>query len=304
MSHRTALVTGHLGFVGRHVWKALGEAGWTLQGIDLRDTGTGALALDARAFFLADRQAHYDLVVHCAAVVGGREVIDGAPLALASNLELDAGLFQWALRTRPGRIVYFSSSAAYPTWTQIGASPDGPPAKLKEEYIDATLADAGMPDQLYGWTKLTGENLAHRARQEGLNVTVVRPFSGYGPDQDETYPFRAFVERARRREDPFEVWGSGQQVRDFIHIGDIVKATLYMAENGIDGPVNLGTGRAVSMLHLARMVCRAAGYSPQIETLEGRPSGVAYRVADTTRLHEFYTPNTELEQGILEALRG
>lgn len=300
MRQRVAVVTGHKGFVGRHVWRALGEAGWTVYGIDLRGEGGGKA--DARHFFLTDDRRGVDLVVHCAAVVGGREVIDGAPLALASNLELDAGLFQWALRTRPGRIVYFSSSAAYPAGLQELEAK----YRLAEDDIDPHLADGtvGVPDQLYGWTKLTGENLAVRARAEGLAVTVVRPFSGYGPDQDETYPFRAFVERARRREDPFHVWGTGQQVRDFIHISDIVSAALYMAENGIDGPVNLGTGRAVSMLHLARMVCRAAAYSPEILPLAGKPPGVAYRVADTARLNGFYTPKTELEQGILEALRG
>jgi nucleoside-diphosphate-sugar epimerase len=161
----------------------------------------------------------------------------------------------------------------------------------------------GIPDQLYGWAKLTGENLAHRARQEGLNVTVIRPFSGYGPDQDVSYPFSAFIARAKAREDPFTVWGSGQQVRDFIHVSDIVSATLHMAENGIDGPLNLGTGRAVSILQLARMVCQAAGYSPEIRTLGDKPSGVAYRVADVTELHKVYTPEISLEQGILEALR-
>lgn len=296
---KTALVTGSSGFAGRHYCEALVKAGWDVTRVDLRGSAFSS-PKDARGYFHQNTQS-FDLVIHCAAVVGGRDTIDGAPLALASNLELDAGLFQWALRTRPGRVVYISSSAAYPTVVQ-GLQDRH---KLCENMIDPSFTGmlAGIPDQLYGWAKLTGENLAYRARQAGLGVTVIRPFSGYGSDQDDTYPFRAFTERARRREDPFTVWGTGQQVRDFIHIDDIVSATLHLAENGIDGPLNLGTGRAVSMLHLARMVCQAAGYSPEVKTLDGKPSGTAYRVADTTLLHEVYMPQVSLEQGILRALR-
>jgi nucleoside-diphosphate-sugar epimerase len=256
---------------------------------------------DARDFFRHDNARGYDLVVHCAAVVGGRKLIDGAPLALASNLELDAGLFQWALRTRPERVVYFSSSAAYPVSYQALEAR----TSLNEAKIDPSLstAVAGVPDQLYGWTKLTGENLAHRARQEGVPVTVVRPFSGYGEDQDESYPFRAFAERARRRADPFDVWGSGDQVRDFVHIDDIVNATLLMVREGIDGPVNLGTGRGISMLSLAALFCRGAGYDPVVNAVRDAPAGVGYRVADTAYLRSFYEPEISLEEGIQRALK-
>lgn len=295
---KTALVTGHKGFAGRHFWRALGEGGWTVHGIDLLAKSPE----DARDFFRHDNARGYDLVIHCAAVVGGRKLIDGAPLALASNLELDAGLFQWGLRTRPGRIVYVSSSAAYPVPFQSLTTR----MPLAEDMIDPTLRHGFLcaPDQLYGWTKLTGENLAHRARQEGLNVTVIRPFSGYGEDQDVSYPFGAFAERARRRADPFDVWGSGDQVRDFIHIDDIVNASLLMAREGIDGPVNLGTGLGTSMLGLAALFCRAMGYGPEIRTVKDAPAGVGYRVADTTELHKIYKPKISLEEGIARVLRG
>lgn len=294
---KKALVTGSGGFAGRHYKAALEEDGWDVHGIDLR---SGPLPADARDFFRKD-STHFDLVIHCAAVVGGRATIDGAPLALASNLELDAGLFQWALRTKPGRVVYVSSSAAYPvSYQSLEAR-----TLLNEAKIDPSLSTAitGVPDQLYGWAKLTGENLAHRAWQEGVNVTVIRPFSGYGEDQDESYPFRAFAERARRRADPFEIWGNPHQCRDFIHIDDIVDATLFMVENGIDGPVNLGTGRAVSMLQLAQMFCTQAGYAPVLDIRKNAPMGVAYRVADTTLLNTFYKSKITLEEGIRRALQ-
>ena len=295
---KKALVTGHEGFAGRHFRRALDAAGWTTYGIDLT-AEAGWEQGDARELFLRDT-TYFDLVVHCAAVVGGRATIDGAPLALASNLELDVCLFQWALRTRPGRVIYVSSSAAYPNWMQTIERSE----KMQERFIDPALGRNmfGVPDQLYGWAKLTGENLAHRARQEGLAVTVIRPFSGYGEDQDPSYPFAAFASRARHRVAPFPVWGNPDQCRDFIHIDDITVATLLMLSEGIDGPVNLGTGRAVSMAQLAQMFCAAAGYDPELSIVKDAPMGVEYRVADVTRLHEFYTPKVTLEEGIRRAL--
>jgi nucleoside-diphosphate-sugar epimerase len=293
---KTALVTGHKGFAGRHFWRTLGEAGWSVRGIDL----ASKVPEDARRFFTHNVTGRFDLVIHCAAVVGGRATIDGAPLALASNLELDAGLFQWALRTRPGRVVYVSSSAAYPVTLQHLEDR----VSLTEAMIDPSMSRLaiGVPDQLYGWAKLTGENLAYRARQEGLAVSVIRPFSGYGEDQDESYPFRAFAERARCRENPFTVWGNPDQCRDFIHIDDIVAATLLMAEQGIDGPVNLGTGNATALGDLALLMAQGAGYEPVLQADPSAPMGVGYRVADATELQRFYQPRVELEEGIRRAL--
>lgn len=288
MPVKTALVTGHRGFVGRHITAALVNDGYTLTGVDI------AAGDDARDYF-RNAASRYDLAVHCAAIVGGRAKIEGAPLALAANLELDAAMFGWAARTRPGRVVYLSSSAVYPLWLQ-----DSPGGLLTEEDVD--LGDPALPDQLYGWAKLTGEHLAARARAAGVPVTVVRPFSGYGEDQDETYPFPAFAARARRREDPFTVWGDGAQVRDFIHVDDICAAILKMAAECIGGPANLGTGRATSMADLAAMMCAAAGYRPAVKTIPHMPSGVAWRVADTARMSGFYTPRITLEEGIARAL--
>ena len=296
----TALVTGAAGFVGSHFTAHLREQGWKVNAIDIRE-GPHTAIQDAREFFQWESGlVTYDLVLHCAAVVGGRQVIDNDPLAQAVNLELDAALFRWALRTRPARVVYFSSSAAYPVNLQTLAL-RRPLAESDIRFGDS----AGMPDQLYGWSKLTGEYLARKAREYGLSVSVVRPFSGYGEDQDDCYPFPAFTDRALRREDPFLVWGSGDQVRDFIHIDDIVSAVMKMYERDVNGPVNLGTGRPYSVRQLAQMVCEQAGYSPEFEFARQAPSGVGYRVAGiggAGGMCSFYSPRVTLEQGIRRAL--
>jgi nucleoside-diphosphate-sugar epimerase len=289
-----ALVTGSAGFIGRHIRVALIRSGYDVQGLDIIPA-PGTWQRDARDYFRRSG-AHYDVVVHAAAVVGGRAQIDGNPLALAANLELDAAMFQWAARTRPGRVVYLSSSAAYPTDLQhIGYC-----HRLIE--TDISHAFPQLPDALYGWSKLTGERLALLARAESVPVTIVRPFSGYGEDQSTDYPFPAFAARARARADPFVIWGDGQQARDWIHVDDICAAIMAMIAGGFDGPVNLGSGQATAMRELAGLMCAEAGYEPVIEVLADKPLGVAYRVADVTLMEQFFRPKVSLEEGVRRAL--
>jgi nucleoside-diphosphate-sugar epimerase len=283
------VITGHRGFLGRNFHRALHEHDLTL--IDIRD------GIDARDYFRGASN-HVDLVIHCAAVEPHRAAIDYSPILVGSGcVELDAALYGWASRTKPGHLVFFSSSAAYPVDRQTGS----PPNRLNEADINIDAPE--QADAMYGALKLMGERLAHAYRQQGGAVTVVRPFSGYGEDQDERFPFGAFVGRARRHEDPFTVWGDGSQVRDWIHIDDIVQATLTAVEEDVPGPVNLCTGRDTSFNELARLVCEQAGYKPTLRHILDAPQGVAYRVGDPAKLHTFYTPKVELEEGIRRALK-
>lgn len=287
------LLTGSAGFVGRHFDQLLTGAGHDVVRIDIADP---VRPVEARDFFRRSRQV-FDLVIHLAAVVGGRETIEGEPLSVAVDLAIDADMFAWALRTKPGHVVYFSSSAAYP----VALQRRGLTVPLEEDDID--LDAVASPDLTYGWSKLTGEYLAQYVRAEGVPVTVFRPFSGYGTDQNLAYPFPAFIDRAARGLDPFEIWGDGTQVRDFIHIDDITQAVMAAVRNGIEGPINLGTGIGTSFNQLAEMVTRAAGYSPEIKHLEAKPTGVHHRVAEPARMLSFYRPRIWLGEGIEHALK-
>jgi len=282
------LITGHKGFVGRYFCKKYGSD-HDITGIDIVDGN------DAREFFRINNQ-HYDLVIHLAAVVGGRMTIEGAPLSVAVDLAIDAEMFQWALRTKPGRIVYFSSSAAYPIDLQTRDSG----IKLREDAID--INNLKMPDLTYGWSKLTGEYQAQFVQAEGVKVNVFRPFSGYGADQDLDYPFPSFIKRGKDRSNPFEIWGDGCQVRDFIHITDIVNAVDEAVRQDVEGPVNLGWGRPTSFNELAEIVCHQVGYEPEIKHIETAPTGVMYRVCDPTKMLSFYQPKISLEDGVDLAL--
>ena len=278
------LVSGAAGFIGGHIAGSFARDGHEIMPLDTRLPGD---PVDVRDFFREDR-TRYDLVVHCAAMVGGRTVVIGDPLTHAQNLEIDAALFAWARRTRPGRVIYFSSSCAYP------AALGRPGRDLREDDITWPPACPMMPDELYGWTKLTGEFLAAAGRGDGLDVSVVRPFSVYGPGMAEGFAVAGFARQAGRKADPFEIWGDASQVRDFIHVSDVCRAVTAMAEQGIDGPVNLGTGTGTSLHDLAVMVTAAAGYSPRIKVNTALPAGIPRLVADTACLRGFCPPQVTL----------
>lgn len=278
------LITGSHGFVGRYFVNKLSEHNLTL--IDLKNGN------DCRDFFKREDK-QYDLVVHLAAIVGGRESIEGRPLAVADNLSIDSEFFQWCLKTQPKKIVYFSSSAAYPVNLQVNGMQEH---RLTESDINFSMLE--LPDMTYGWSKLTGEYLS----QFVPNVHIFRPFSGYGMDQDLSYPFPMYVKRAFEKSDPFEVWGPGTQTRDFIHMRDVVNAVMVAVEQNITGPINLGMGRSTSFLELAQLCMDAVGYQGEIQTRPDKPVGCMHRVSDNTKLLEFYTPKITLEEGIREAV--
>ena len=281
------LITGHQGFVGKYFVKKYQDHDIT--GIDIKEGN------DCRDLFRQSDQ-HFDMIIHLAAIVGGRATIEGSPLSVANDLSIDAEMCQWALRTKPDRVIYFSSSAAYPTQLQTQ------PYQLKE--TDINLNDVRNPDMTYGWAKLTGEYCLQFLEAQGIRTHVFRPFSGYGTDQDLDYPFPSYIQRGRNRSDPFEIWGDGTQVRDFIHITDVVEAVDQAIKQDITGPVNLGWGRPTSFNELCKIVCDQVGYDPDIKHIIGAPKGVDYRCSDNSKMLQFYTPKISLEQGVDMALKG
>jgi nucleoside-diphosphate-sugar epimerase len=317
---KTHLVTGGCGFVGRNMVKRLlnttqdqvvfidnlmvGTHPDTWLNHETAVRGEDYVVYDSRALFihddalkvmrrLMDNPQHFadDFpfdcdriadVFHFAAIVGGRAKIDGDPMMVALDLAIDAEMFYWAVNYNPERLLYPSSSAAYPVDLQ---TVDGSIA-LKESDID--FKRMGEPDMTYGWSKLTGEFLAKIAASHyGLKVTCIRPFSGYGEDQDLTYPVPAIAARAARKEDPFEVWGSGHQGRDFVHIDDVIDCILLAMDHIHDGTaINIGMGKLTSFREIIQLFCQFAGYEPTIKPLLDKPVGVHSRYCDMTFVEE------------------
>ncbi len=241
----------------------------------------------------------FDEAYHLASIVGGRVKIEEEPLTVGLDLAIDSIFFMWASQSGSiGRLLYASSSAAYPIDLQ---GEDGAVA-LRESYIDIPNAKIGMPDMTYGWSKLTGEFLAHLLSQRhGIPTACVRPFSGYGEDQDTSYPIPAIAARAAARENPLVVWGSGQQSRDFVHIEDcvdVMRQAIVTIEDG--SGVNIGSGRPTSFLEVASTYAKLAGYEPEVKGTGEGPVGVHARFADVenAKARLGWTPKISLEEGL------
>ena len=314
----TALVTGGCGFVGRHFVKKLLQLDYQVTIVDDLSAGIpvdrwpspvhltherqSRLTVHYRDFreYAATNTADFDLIIHLAAVVGGRLTIDGDPLKVATDLAIDATFFNWVVThcPLPRKVMFFSSSAAYP----IAEQAENHHRPLSEHLIDFS-GYLGVPDMTYGWAKLTGEFLArHAVETYGLNIVIYRPFSGYGEDQDFSYPFPSIVRRVAGGESPVVVWGSGGQLRDFIHIDDVVEATFASAWKMRSGDVlNLGSGRGTSFIELAERTCRVIGHEAAIVTDTTKPEGVFARVGDCRKMFEYYRPKISLDEGIARA---
>jgi nucleoside-diphosphate-sugar epimerase len=316
------LVTGAAGFVGRHIVKRLLDNGDEVYAVDNIAQYTGGIDpkkgwplfnpldysnfhffhMDCRQYFLENLDDDFDYSFHLAAMVGGRLMIENHPLAVADDLAIDASFWQWAIKTKPAKSICFSSSAAYPISLQRQKNY----CLLKEDMI--TLDDnIGMPDMTYGWAKLTHEYLAKLAYEKyGLKTVIYRPFSGYGEDQDDAYPFPSICKRAMQSKGQpvLNVWGTGDQMRDFIHIEDCVDGVLKTMDKIDDaGALNLSTSIFTSFKQFAALAAEICGYHPEVRGLSDKPEGVFARGGDITKQKAFnFTYKIDFETGIKRAI--
>ncbi len=288
-----ALVTGAAGFVGRHMCRTLELAGWNVTGTDVK-YGTGG------APNFINRGEVFDLVVHAAAAGPNRQAIDTQAGNFPYNVMLDASIIEWCITTQQRRLVYLSSCAVYSNELRHPTL-GGDVTSMRFPFTE-NMGFLYEPFDVYGETKRIGEKMAMQAKKAGVAVHIVRPFSGYGEDQSTDFPFGAFVERAKKRVDPFPIWGNANQVRDFIHIDDVCQGILAIVDADYQEPVNLCTGVGTSMIDLARTCAAVVKYVPDYKVDENAPMGVFYRVGDPTVFHSIYEPKISLMAGVKRAL--
>ena len=224
-----------------------------------------------------------DVLFHLAALHGGRGYIDSHPAQCCSNMILDQLVFEEAWRANVDRVCFASSACVYPSYLQEKM---GSAYLLKEEDANPFVRDKAFADLEYGWAKLMGEMaLSAYHRQYGLKTSCVRIFTAYGPRENETHAIIALIAKAFINMDPYVVWGSGNQDRNFTYVQDIVDALIIASEKVEDGsPLNAGREDRLTLNKAAETVFKIVKWAPKSISHDlSKPEGVASRAADLTR---------------------
>jgi len=249
----SALVTGGAGFIGSHIVEALHALDWHVEVLDNLSAGDRANVPTGIELHVGDIRSDADLratlgvarldaVVHCAAQTSvERSMLD-------PNLDREvnvAGTRQLAVMAKAcgvRRFVFLSSGGAIY-------------GETREPADEQTMP---VPHSYYGLHKYAAEELL---RAEGLPYAILRPSNVYGPRQrsDAEGGVVAIFHQRLLAGEPLEIHGSGQQVRDFVHVSDVVGAVLVALATKEDVIWNVASGEATSIIDLAEAMAAAAG---------------------------------------------
>lgn len=281
-------ITGGAAMIGTHLAKLLLSQGAEVTVLDDFSSGRRENVdklcwmrecdlRDPNACFLALTQPYFEVVFHLACAHGGRGYVDTHPVESFDNLALDATVFRALAETgKKPRVVFASSACAYPVDLQ-----DSPRSKPLVE-SDVDYAVPRNPDGAYGFAKLAGELTLNAYTQAGLlDGVAARMFTVFGPLVKENHAIAAFCAKTLIRQDPFEIWGDGTQLRNWTFVEDTVRGLALVAESGRHGAVNVGVEERYTVLQGAAAVWAAMGWKPkQVRYAPAKPTGPYNRIAD------------------------
>jgi len=240
-----------------------------------------------------------DTVFHLAADHGGRGYVDLHQVQCSTNLILDGLVFRTAHKAGVEKIIFASSGCAYPNFRQTDPSAE---IYLTEDMVSPPY-DA---DNMYGWAKLMAElTLQAYHKQYGLKTASCRYFTVYGPRGHENHAVIAMIARAFLKQNPFEVWGNGEQIRNWTYVEDIVNGTIKAAERIENGTaVNLGTMERIRVIDAVREVMRLSGHNAEIKFRPDMPVGPKNRVADNSLAKKLldWEPKVKFFDGLKKTL--
>ena len=314
------LVTGGASFISSHLIDKLVEFGASVTVVDDLSNGKKENLVnswDKIKFIHQDLEyiskkeitdifTGNEIVFHFAADHGGRGYIDTHPADVCSNFAIDHHVFEACSNTNVEKVIFSSSACVYPTELQNKIGSD---YKLKEDDSDPENLDGFLSaDVEYGWAKLMSEvQMKSFYKQYGLKGCPVRFVTAYGPREDETHAIIALIYKAIEKMDPYEIWGDGNQERDFTYVEDIVSGSILAAEKISDmTPVNLGTGQRYKIIDVVKMICKILNWMPSSFNFDtSKPSGALSRSLDNTRAKELlgWEPKFSLKEGLEKTIK-
>jgi len=321
---KRVVVTGGAGFIGSNLCDTLLELGADVVVVDKLQLTSGSLAWAAKVARLehifkkhgitrvpleicdleTDRQRFQiicrgaDAVFHLSATFGGREFVNTRQADCSKMLAVDHNAIEAAFEAGVDRFHYASSACVYPDSLQKDSN-----YLLKEEDILSTGERWKSSDNLYGFAKLMGELQCIVFHQEkGLNTSACRYLTVYGPGEfDTSHAISALIEKALDRQDPFEVWGSGNQERGFTYVKDIVNGSIAACEKIVDGTgINLGWNKRYKIREVARLILETAQYKPKLLFDLSKPEGPFSRALDISLAEKMldWAPKVDLAEGL------
>lgn len=305
---KRVLVTGGTGFVGLHFVQELLRQGAQVRvplhqrPLLIRDERIETIQADLTREEDCRRAARgMQYVFHAAGAVSAAGVTASNPMsAITTNLVLTAQMLQAAWTEGVERFQVFGSSTGYP-------AADHP--IMEEEMWSGPTYPAYFG---YGWMRRYLERISEFVVSKSpMKIALVRPSAVYGRhdnfDPATSHVIPALIRRAVMKENPYVVWGSGDEVRDFLHVTDLVRGCLLMLEHHATcDPINIGYGEAVTVKQVLAIILRAAGHEgAELRFDTTKPSTIPFRMVDTSKARQLlgFKRTVSLEAGLADTVR-
>lgn len=304
---KRVLVTGGAGFVGTHFVEALLDAGAEVRvpihhrPMIVRDARIEQIGADLSQPDDCLRVCgNTDYVIHAAGAVAAAGVTASNPMAaISTNLVLTIRMIEAAWTCGVQRFLVFGSSTGYPVTDYPVGEDDMWSGPTHPSYFG------------YGWMRRYLERLSEFvASKSRMGIALVRPTAVYGRwdnfDPKTSHVIPALVRRAVARENPFEVWGTGDEVRDFLHVTDLIRGSLLLlANHAVCDPVNIGYGRTVRIRDVVDSILRAAGHTEARVVFDAsKPTAIPVRTVDTSKAKRLlgFEPSVAFDAGLSDTV--
>ena len=293
-------VAGHKGLVGSAIVRKLKSVGYTNLVLRTSQELDLTIQADVDTFFKSE---NIEYVFLAAAKVGGiwSNNVYRADF-IYRNLMIQSNILHASYKYGVKKLVFLGSSCIYPKESAI-------PIK-EESLLTGPLEYTNRP---YAIAKIAGIEMCKSYRKQyGCNFIALMPTNMYGPndnyDLENSHVIPALIRKfiaAKESNSPtVEVWGTGVATREFLYVGDTVKAIIDAMACNETGPFNLGTGVETSIKQLNETIAKLVGYEGEIVWDITRPDGQPKRFYDMSKFKETfgYVPNTTLEDGLKETI--